>query len=97
MSYPVAVPAVDPVAATDRVCDRLSVYDAREVLGITVAVGPTLELIPMSGTLDGSLVPTFSLIHATGVPVVSGVVPATTVDVKTVATLGYVTMSPIPV
>ncbi len=92
-----AVPAGDPVAATGRVLDRLSDPGTREVEGITAAVDARLELIPATDRFDGSFVITFSFIHATGVPVVSEVVPATTVDVKTVATLCYVTISSRPV
>ncbi len=87
------VPAGEPVAATGRVFDRFSGYEIREVEGITPAVEVRLELMPARDRLDESFVLTFSLIHARGVPVVSEVVPATTVGVKTVATLGYVSAS----
>lgn len=94
MSHPVVVPAVGPAVARRRVRDRLSGFDGREVGGITAAVGVRLELMPGTDRFDGSFVFTFSLMHARGVPVVRDGVPATTVDVKTVATLGYVDMSP---
>lgn len=92
-----AVPAVGPAAATGRVFARFSGPGTREVEGITAAVDARLGLIPITGSPDGSFVPTFSLMQATGVPVVREAVPATTVDVNTVATLGYVAMSSRPV
>lgn len=91
---PVAVPAAGPAAATRRVRVRLSGYGGRGVGGITTAVGTRLEFIPRTDRPDESFVMTFSLMHARGVPVVREVVPVTTVGVKTVATLGYVAMSP---
>lgn len=93
MRQPVAVPADEPAAATRRVRARFYGYGDREVGGMTAAVDARLEFMPGTDRPDESFVFTFSLMQATGVPVVREVVPATTVGVKTVATLGYVTIS----
>lgn len=94
MRQPVVVPAAGPAAATRRVRVRFSDYGDREVGGMTTAVDARLEFMPGTERFGGSFVLTFSLMHARGVPVVRDEVPATTVDVKTVATLGYVAISP---